>query len=94
MHSIFSRLAAALLLPAIVAAAPAHAEGKIRIAEQYGVVYLLLNVAQDQKLIEKHGKKYGVPSRSSGSSCPAAPRSTMRCCQARSISPAPASGRC
>jgi NitT/TauT family transport system substrate-binding protein len=61
MHSIFSRLAAALLLPAIVAAAPAHAEGKIRIAEQYGVVYLLLNVAQDQKLIEKHGKKYGVP---------------------------------
>jgi NitT/TauT family transport system substrate-binding protein len=38
----------------------AQAEGKIRIAEQFGVVYLLLNVAQDQKLIEKHGKKQGV----------------------------------
>lgn len=38
----------------------AQAEGKIRIAEQFGVVYLLLNVAQDQKLIEKHGRKHGV----------------------------------
>jgi NitT/TauT family transport system substrate-binding protein len=38
----------------------AHAEGRLRIAEQYGVVYLLLNVAQDQKLIEKHGKSKGV----------------------------------
>ena len=38
----------------------AQAEGKIRVAEQFGVVYLLLNVAQDQKLIEKHGKKQGV----------------------------------
>jgi NitT/TauT family transport system substrate-binding protein len=40
--------------------APAKAEGRLRIAEQYGVVYLLLNVAQDQKLIEKHGKNKGV----------------------------------
>jgi len=38
----------------------AQAEGKIRVAEQFGVVYLLLNVAQDQKLIEKHGKKQGI----------------------------------
>jgi NitT/TauT family transport system substrate-binding protein len=45
---------------ALLGAAPAHAEGKIRIAEQFGVVYLLLNVAQDQKLIEKHGKSKGV----------------------------------
>jgi NitT/TauT family transport system substrate-binding protein len=51
---------AAVALAALVAAAPAHAEGKIRIAEQFGVVYLLLNVAQDQQLIEKHGKKNGV----------------------------------
>ena len=51
---------AAITLAALVAAGPAHAEGKIRIAEQFGVVYLLLNVAQDQKLIEKHGKKNGV----------------------------------
>lgn len=38
----------------------AHAEGQLRIAEQFGIVYLLLNVAQDQKLIEKHGKTQGV----------------------------------
>jgi NitT/TauT family transport system substrate-binding protein len=44
----------------IAAATPANAEGRIRIAEQFGVVYLILNVAQDQKLIEKHGKKKGV----------------------------------
>lgn len=36
------------------------AEGQLRIAQQFGVVYLLLNVAQDQKLIEKHGKAAGV----------------------------------
>ena len=34
--------------------------GRIRIAEQYGIVYLLLNVARDQQLIEKHGKAEGV----------------------------------
>ncbi|KJK21860.1 nitrate ABC transporter substrate-binding protein [Burkholderiaceae bacterium 16] len=38
----------------------ARAEGKIRIAEQFGVVYLLLNVARDQQLIEKHGRQQGV----------------------------------
>jgi NitT/TauT family transport system substrate-binding protein len=38
----------------------AQAEGKIRVAEQFGVVYLLLNVAHDQKLIEKHGRKQGI----------------------------------
>ncbi|KQP22741.1 ABC transporter substrate-binding protein [Pseudorhodoferax sp. Leaf267] len=39
----------------------AHAqEGRIRIAEQFGIVYLLLNVAQEQKLIEKHAKAAGV----------------------------------
>ena len=36
------------------------AEGQLRIAEQFGIVYLLLNVAQDQKLIEKHGKAAGI----------------------------------
>ncbi len=50
-------LAAALTASASFAA---HAEGQIRIAQQFGVVYLLLNVAQDQKLIEKHGKQAGV----------------------------------
>lgn len=47
--------AVSLALPSL-----GQAEGKIRVAEQFGVVYLLLNVAQDQKLIEKHGKKLGV----------------------------------
>ena len=50
-------LAAAMALPSV----PALAEGQLRVAQQFGVVYLLLNVAQDQKLIEKHGQKLGVP---------------------------------
>ncbi len=40
---------------------PAKAtEGQLRIAKQFGIVYLLLNVAEDQKLIEKHGAKAGL----------------------------------
>ncbi|HEX9173003.1 MAG TPA: ABC transporter substrate-binding protein [Telluria sp.] len=54
------KLAATLALSTLVAATPARAEGQLRIAEQFGVTYLLLNLAQDQKLIQKHGKKYGV----------------------------------
>ena len=53
-------LATALTALALVAASSAHAEGSLRIAEQYGVTYLLLNIAQDKQLIEKHGKKNGV----------------------------------
>ena len=49
-------VAASLALSAL----SARAEGRIRIAEQFGIVYLLLNVAQDQWLIEKHGKAAGV----------------------------------
>ncbi|SDG20129.1 MULTISPECIES: ABC transporter substrate-binding protein [unclassified Duganella] len=54
------KLTAATLALSLAFVAPAHAEGRIRIAEQFGVVYLLLNVAQDQQLIEKQGKKLGV----------------------------------
>ncbi|HEY0200382.1 MAG TPA: ABC transporter substrate-binding protein, partial [Burkholderiaceae bacterium] len=43
-----------------LSAAAQAAEGQLRIAEQFGIVYLLLNVAQEQKLIEKHGKAAGV----------------------------------
>jgi NitT/TauT family transport system substrate-binding protein len=53
-------IAASLACTGLATSLPAHAEGHIRIAEQFGVVYLLLNVVQDQKLIEKHGKKRGV----------------------------------
>jgi len=58
----FAALAAAGLMAcgmALPVAAQA-AEGQLRIAQQFGVVYLLLNVAQDQKLIEKHGKAAGI----------------------------------
>ena len=49
----FTRKAAALLagLGLLAGSLSAHAEGQIRIAEQFGIVYLLLNVAQEQKLI-------------------------------------------
>ena len=43
-----------------VAATGAQAEGQIRIADQFGIVYLLLDVAKDQKLIGKHGKAQGL----------------------------------
>ncbi|RRV10225.1 ABC transporter substrate-binding protein [Pseudomonas sp. v388] len=62
----FGRFSAAALLAVSVAAASlvapgdAKAEGQLRIAEQFGVVYLLLNVARDQQLIEKHGKQAGI----------------------------------
>jgi NitT/TauT family transport system substrate-binding protein len=54
------KLTAATLALSFAFATPTYAEGRIRIAEQFGVVYLLLNVAQDQQLIEKQGKKLGV----------------------------------
>ncbi|MGN6831319.1 ABC transporter substrate-binding protein [Paucibacter sp. M5-1] len=44
----------------LAASLPGHAEGQLRIAEQFGIVYLLLNIAQDQQLIEKHGKAAGI----------------------------------
>ncbi|MGN2437173.1 ABC transporter substrate-binding protein [Pseudomonas syringae] len=53
-------LGAALLTGTVVAPASAQAEGEIRIAEQFGIVYLLLNVVRDQQLIEKHGKQDGL----------------------------------
>ncbi|WP_431049351.1 ABC transporter substrate-binding protein [Roseateles sp. L2-2] len=55
-----SLLTGALAAGLTMSSLSAHAEGKIRIAEQFGIVYLLLNVAQDQQLIEKHGKAAGV----------------------------------
>ena len=44
----------------LMATSAAAEEGRLRIAQQFGVVYLLLNVAQDQGLIEKHGKEAGI----------------------------------
>ncbi|MQA23058.1 ABC transporter substrate-binding protein [Rugamonas rivuli] len=58
MSRLTSRVIAAAL--ALSFATAAQAEGRIRIVEQFGVVYLLLNIAQDQQLIEKQGRKNGV----------------------------------
>lgn len=37
------------------------AEGKISIAQQFGIGYLILDVVRDQQLIEKEGQKEGLP---------------------------------
>lgn len=63
--SLSRRLTTALLsvsmgVASLGAAMPAHAEGQIRIAEQFGIVYLLLNVARDQQFVEKEGRKQGL----------------------------------
>jgi len=61
MKNIIRKTAAAIAgLGLLAGSLAARAEGQIRIAEQFGVVYLLLNVAQDQKLIEKHAKAAGI----------------------------------
>ena len=54
------RTTLAVLTAGLALTGTAHAEGRLRIAEQFAVVYLLLNVARDQQLIEKHGKQEGV----------------------------------
>jgi NitT/TauT family transport system substrate-binding protein len=45
---------------ALAVTTAAQAEGRLRLADQFGIVYLLLDVAKDQKLIEKHGKAQGL----------------------------------
>ena len=55
------RLATALgLLGALANPLAAHAEGKISIAQQFGIGYLVLHVVKDQQLIEKHAKAQGL----------------------------------
>lgn len=57
----FSSLATAgLLLGLTVLSSAANAEGKIRIAQQFGIAYLILDVVREQQLIEKHGKAAGL----------------------------------
>ncbi|OZI64122.1 ABC transporter substrate-binding protein [Bordetella genomosp. 1] len=57
-----ARSLAALVLAGLGVAqvAPAQAEGRVRVAQQFGIAYLILDVVKDQKLIEKHGKAAGV----------------------------------
>ncbi|WP_144637851.1 ABC transporter substrate-binding protein [Bordetella genomosp. 13] len=63
------RLASRPFRPAVLLAAAlslclghtvAQAEGRIRLAQQFGIGYLILDVVRDQKLIEKHGKAAGL----------------------------------
>lgn len=57
----FGRLAAALgLIGALATPLTAHAEGKISIAQQFGIGYLVLHVVKDRQLIEKHAKAQGL----------------------------------
>ena len=49
-----------LLSGLLLSTSAVHAEGTLRVAQQFGIAYLLLDVARDQKLIEKHGKAEGV----------------------------------
>ncbi|ARP79769.1 nitrate ABC transporter substrate-binding protein [Bordetella genomosp. 8] len=61
MQSLHKKVLSAFAGVALLSSAGAvHAEGQIRIAQQFGIVYLLLDVVQDQKLIEKRGKEAGV----------------------------------
>lgn len=58
MQFTLTRLVAGLSIAAATLAA--QAEGRISIAQQFGIGYLVLDVVQDQKLIEKHGKAQGL----------------------------------
>ncbi|RMV15488.1 ABC transporter, periplasmic substrate-binding protein, partial [Pseudomonas savastanoi] len=53
-------LAATLGLFGALLSSGVQAEGKISIAQQFGIGYLILDVVRDQKLIEKHGKEQGL----------------------------------
>jgi len=53
-------ITATVLAAALGFSTAAQAEGQIRIAQQFGIGYLILDVVQDQKLIEKYGKQQGV----------------------------------
>lgn len=58
-RSALGGLAAALAFTSLFSGT-AQAEGKISIAQQFGIGYLILDVVRDQKLIEKHGKQQGL----------------------------------
>ncbi|MFT4268082.1 MAG: ABC transporter substrate-binding protein [Xenophilus sp.] len=60
-HLLRSAGASALAAGLGLGAGPARAEGRIRIAQQFGIGYLLLDVVRERKLIEKHAKALGLP---------------------------------
>jgi NitT/TauT family transport system substrate-binding protein len=65
MTTPFKRSALTLLAASVAAVSAllspvVQAEGKISIAQQFGIGYLILDVVRDQQLIEKHGKEQGL----------------------------------
>ena len=52
---VLTALAATIGLFGALISGGVQAEGKISIAQQFGIGYLILDVVRDQKLIEKHG---------------------------------------
>ncbi len=56
----FVRLFSAAAIASLAFIAPVHAEGLIRIVQQFGTVFLPLDVIRDQHLVEKHGKALGL----------------------------------
>lgn len=63
IHGIRTRLRSLFLLLALCCAAmfAAQAEDRICISEQHGIVYVLLHIARDQNLIQKHGQALSQP---------------------------------
>ena len=53
-------LAAALALAPLLVAAPARAEGVLRIAQQFGTLYTPFHVMKEKGLIEQRGKALGI----------------------------------
>ena len=59
-RSALTVLATSLAAAGMLLSSGVHAEGKISIAQQFGIGYLILDVVRDQQLIEKHGKEQGL----------------------------------
>src|SRR5690606_1872995 len=57
IHKLF---AAGLAVGSLLFTGLAQAEGRISIAQQFGIGYLILDVVRDQELIEKHGRQQGL----------------------------------
>lgn len=60
MKALIKIAAAALAITALTPFTHAHAEGTIRISEQFGTLYLPIHVIRDQNLLEKHAEELGL----------------------------------
>ncbi|TCW00281.1 ABC transporter substrate-binding protein [Biostraticola tofi] len=60
MKQLFNPLHSVVALSILLATGTAAAEGKISIAQQFGIGYLILDVVREKQLIEKQGKAEGL----------------------------------